>query len=170
MNFKHCVFTLVIVMAVTGCASEKNSAQTKLRGLWKLDKYESLDTTTGIWQNTQSRLNYTGYIVYDGWGHMSTQIQPQGFYHAETMNNPDSLDADKTTRLLKLELSSFCYFANYKLSGNGKTIEHVKLSSNIPKEINTTVKRMLAFSGDTLILTAFEPIAGLKTRLRWVKQ
>jgi hypothetical protein len=61
---------------------------------------------------------------------------------------------------LKFLTASFEYFANCKITEQGNSIEHYKLSSNNPKEWGTTVKRDFEFMGDTLILTSNELIGG----------
>lgn len=141
----------------------------KFTGMWKLDKYESFDSASGIWQNMESRNGYTGYIIYDGMGHVGVQLIPPGLKNFDSNKNIDSLNKKELKQTLQLYLSSFDYFGNCKVIPNQNLIEHHKLSSNHPEELGTTISRHFEFKSDTLILTASELINGHKTRLRWVK-
>ena len=137
-------------------------------GIWKLDKYESFDAATHSWKDAQNRQGYTGFLLYDGMGHMGVQLLPPGFKDFDNSNSIDSLTNDELKKRLQLHSSIFAYFANCDISKD--TIEHHKLLSNNPAERGTTVKRNFEFKGDTLLLTAVEAIGGLQSRLRWVKQ
>ena len=142
---------------------------TKFTGMWKLVKYESVDSSTGKWYDTPSRIGYSGYIMYDGKGHMGVQLLPPGYKELNMTNSIDSLNSDELQRIVHLYSRSFEYFANCNINIADSSIEHHRVSSNNPKEWGTTLIRKFDFRGDTLILTAKELIGGLKTRLRWVK-
>lgn len=161
---------LILLMAFIsgGCRDNSPTEMQKFQGMWKLDKYESLDPSRGVWFDTPNRIGYSGYILYDGVGHMGVQLLPPDFKEVDHRNSLDSLGADELRKTLKLQTSSFSYFANCNII-NANTIQHHRISSNHPDEWGTTITRTFEFRGDTLVLTANELIGGLKTRLRWVK-
>lgn len=141
----------------------------KFTGMWKLDKYESFDSTSGKWYNTPSRVGYSGYILYDGKGHMGVQLLPPTFKDVDNNKNIDTLNDKDLKKDLKLYSTSFAYFAGCNIKKEENLIEHHIVSSNNPEDWGTTVKRTFEFKGDTLILTATELIGGRKTRLRWLR-
>ncbi|MBS1600779.1 MAG: lipocalin-like domain-containing protein [Bacteroidetes bacterium] len=166
---KYLLSGFFLMSTLIQCSSNRSDTMEKFRGMWKLDKYESYDSATNSWLPSLNRQGYTGYILYDGIGHMGVQLIPPGFSDFDADKPIDSLDAKEQTRILKLQLRSFIYFADAKIIEKENSIEHHKLLSNDPIEWGTTSTRNFEFRGDTLILTAKELIAGLKTRLRWVK-
>jgi len=141
----------------------------KFTGMWKLDKYESFDSASGKWHDAPSRVGYSGYILYDGKGHMGVQLLPPAFKDVDNTKNIDTLDDKELKKDLKLYSASFEYFANCNIKKEPNSIEHHIVTSNNPEDWGTTVKRNFEFKGDTLILTANELIGGHKTRLRWIK-
>jgi Lipocalin-like domain len=159
---------LICMSIVAGCRDRSKNSMTAMRGMWKLDKYESLDSLSGKWHDTPGRIGYTGYILYDGIGHMGVQLLPPGFKDVSNVESIDSIPNEELKKLVKLHKSSFSYFATCNIS-EGNTMEHHRISSNNPREWGTTIRRDFEFNGDTLILTAHELIGGLKTRLRWIK-
>jgi Lipocalin-like domain len=161
-----CIITLH-VFVFSSCANVSQNSMSKFTGMWKLDKYESFDSTSGQWHDSPNRMGYTGYILYDGIGHMGVQLLPPGFKDVDK-TNIDSASNDELRKTLQLQVGSFSYLGNCNMTDSG-IIEHHRLSSNHPKEWGTTIKRSFEFKGDTLILTANELIGGLKTRLRWIK-
>jgi len=162
---------LLIIVTTTFCqCKHPRPASSRLRGLWKLDKYESQDSVSGLWHAAANRIGYSGYILYDGIGHMAVQLLPPGFESKNNEIDLDSSSCEEIKPLLELQLKSYSYFANYKMPSSENEIEHDRISSNHSREIGVKVERLFEFRGDTLILTAREPIAGLKTRLRWVRQ
>jgi Lipocalin-like domain len=161
-----CRITL-LVFVFSSCANVSQNRMRPFTGMWKLDRYESLDTSSGQWYDTPNRIGYSGYILYDGIGHMSVQLLPPGYKDVDS-KSIDSAGNDDLRKVLQLQSGSFSYFANCNIT-DSKTIEHHRISSNHPKEWGTTLKRSFEFKGDTLILTANELIGGLKTRLRWIK-
>ena len=140
----------------------------KFAGMWKLDKYESFDSASGKWHDAPSRVGYSGYILYDGKGHMGVQLLPPEFKNVFNNKNTDTSDVQELKKDLRLYSASFEYFANCDIKKEN-LIEHHIISSSHPEEWGTTVKRNFEFKGDTLILTANELIGGRKTRLRWIK-
>jgi Lipocalin-like domain len=163
------IFGITMLLIISSCQVNQQNDMKKFTGMWKLDKYESLDTITSKWYPSPKRVGYTGYILYDGMGHMAAQLLPPGFKDFDNSKNIDSLNNMELKKIVNNYYSSFDYVATCKITDDGKSIEHYKLSSNNPKEWGTSVKRDIEFKGDTLILTAKELIGSLKTRLRWVK-
>lgn len=167
MKCQNLLFGLVTIIAISGCSDQRTMS--RFRGMWKLDRYESYNPATKRWYPTPGRVDYSGYIIYDGLGHMGVQLIPPGFRTFDAGKNVDSLSNAEAKRILRLQLSSFSYFANCDISKGDTSIEHHKISSNDPAEVGTIVRRNFEFRGDTLILTANELINGLKTRLRWLR-
>jgi hypothetical protein len=159
---------ITLVMLVSSCSNNSERAMEKFRGMWKLDKYESLDSASGKWKDSPNRIGYTGYILYDGIGHMGVQLLPPEFKNVDNNKSIDSLGIEELRKTLRLHTTSFSYFAVCDVA-DANSIQHHRLSSNNPKEWGTTTTRTFEFKGDTLILTANELIAGFKTRLRWIK-
>ncbi len=168
MMLKFLVFILAVA-SFHACRSYPYQSLSAFQGLWKLDKYESFDSLTGIWFETPTRMGYTGFILYDGQGHMGVELLPPNFRNIESLPRADSTNTKMLYLALALYSSSFEYFGFCSLSQHPALIEHHIISSNHPSEVGTTVKRAFAFRGDTLILTAQERIGGLITRLRWIK-
>jgi hypothetical protein len=140
----------------------------RFRGMWRLDKFESLDSVSNKWVDDTTFIGYTGYILYDGEGHMGVHLTPKGYKNFNSAKNIDSLNMDELKVLAKFYQSNFVYFGDYSFL-NDSIIEHKRLSATEPKNWGTTLTRKFYFNKDTLILTAYEKIRGQKTRLRWVK-
>jgi hypothetical protein len=135
--------------------------------MWRLDKFESLDSLSNRWTDDSTRVGWSGYILYDGQGHMGVHLIPNGYKDFDSKKNIDSLSDDDLKELTKFYKSNFVYFANYNI--NGTVIDHQRLTATEPGNWGTTLTRDFDFKGDTLILTAHEKIAGQKLRLRWIK-
>lgn len=163
------IYSLVVgLLIINSCNVNQQNPMGKFTGMWKLDKYESFDSANGVWRDAPNRIGYSGYIIYDGVGHMGVQLFPPGYKEAGTNKKIDSLNNEELKKILKIHAATFSYFANCDIT-NGNSIEHHRVSSLEPKEWGTTLKRNFEFKNDTLILTAKELIEGFKVRLRWVK-
>jgi len=167
MNYLIISFAVLFVFAFSSCTQKEESVQTKFLGTWKLDKVETLNNSTGEWEYDSTFTGWTGYITYDGSGHMGVQMTPKGYKDYNANNNPDSLNIKELKDLVKFYQSNWVYFASYKITGN--TIEHLRMSATEPKNWGTTLTRDFEFKGDTLILTAHEIVGGKKSRLFWEK-
>ncbi len=153
---------------MSSCTTIRQSSSTeKFKGMWRLDKFETLDSLTGNWNIDSARMGYTGYILYDGLGHMSVEQNPPGYSRFTINKSIDSLDKEDLKKVAKLYRSNYTYTGNYTIEG--KTITHKRLSATNPKDWNTALKRDFEFRGDTLILTTQEKINGTKLRIRWIK-
>lgn len=168
MRVKKLLFWTIFLFASAGCnVQHQLAAPKKFQGMWKLDKFEIVDTTNGNWITDTTRIGYTGYILYDGQGHMAVQQTPKGYSDFDTNKNIDSLNIQELKKLAKFYRSNFVYFANYKIDST--VINHKRLSATNPKDWGTTLTRDFEFKGDTLILTAHEKINNTKFRIRWIR-
>jgi len=170
MRIERLIFGLASLLIISSCSNTRSSSLEKFKGMWRLDKYEAFDSATGIWHDAPKRIGYSGYILYDGAGHVGVQLMPPGFKKLNNDKRIDSLNTDELREMTTLQSKCFVYFADCKISDGQNIIEHHIQLSNHPDEIGTIVKRSFEFSGDTLILTANELIGGSKMRLRWIKQ
>ena len=168
MKINKFIFFIILSLMAVCCINKKGpNMEDKLRGMWKLEKFESYDSISRKWGNDVTRLGYTGYILYDGLGHMAVHLLPKAYSDFDSNNKLDSLSLEELKNLTKIYMSNYVYFANYKVE-NG-AVYHSKLSATNPKDKGTVAIRDLEFIGDTLILKPKEKINGLKLRLRWVK-
>ncbi|HEY5125386.1 MAG TPA: lipocalin-like domain-containing protein [Ignavibacteria bacterium] len=167
MKFSKLLFALFMLLPFSACRNKVQTNESKLSGMWRLDKIESLDNVSGKWIYDSTFTGWTGYIIYDGQGHMGVQITPKGYKEFDADKNTDSLDNKGLKELIKFYKSSWVYFADYKITNN--TIEHKRLSATEPKNWGTILTRDFEFRNDTLILTAHEIVGGKKSRLWWIK-
>jgi hypothetical protein len=167
MNKIKTTFGLILLAIIYSCSTKTQQADNKFDGMWRLDKFESLDSLSNRWTDDSTRVGWSGYILYDGQGHMGVHLIPNGYKDFDSKKNIDSLSDDDLKELTKFYKSNFVYFANYNI--NGTVIDHQRLTATEPGNWGTTLTRDFDFKGDTLILTAHEKIAGQKLRLRWIK-
>ncbi len=160
------ILGILAIATLYGCSTKKKS-DNKFEGMWTLDKFESFDSVANRWKDASTLAGWSGYILYDGQGHMGVHLIPKGYKDFDTKKNLDSLSHDDLLELVKFYKSNFVYFANYNISGT--TIEHKRLTDTEPGNWGTTLTRDFDFKGDTLILTAHENIGGQQLRLRWIK-
>jgi hypothetical protein len=161
------ILGLITLVTIYGCNTKTPQEDSKFHGMWRLDKFESLDSLTNTWSAYPPLVGAGGYILYDGQGHMGVHLFPEGYEDFDTNKNIDSLNHDDLKELAKFYKSNFVYFADYNL--NGKIIDHNRLTATEPGNWGTTLTRDFDFKGDTLILTAHENIGGQILRLRWIK-
>jgi len=131
------------------CSKKTNELKTfdPFYGMWKMDKHEVRDSVTNRWSVDSTRIVISGYVVYDGKGHMGVQqLKAPG---DSSENNIDIV-----------------YFGTYVINTAEKSIAHTKLTSSFD-DVGATVKRNFEFIGDTLILTPHESEGEL--RIRWIK-
>jgi hypothetical protein len=167
MKLSKLLFGLFMLWTISGCRNEEHNIDYKFHGMWRLDKIESIDKESGNWTYDSTFTGWTGFILYDGNGHMGTQITPKGYKDFDANKNIDSINIEDLKELVKFYQSNFVYFANYKI--NNGTIEHERLSATNPKDWGSVLTRDFEFRKDTLILTPHENIWGKKARLWWVK-
>jgi hypothetical protein len=171
-------FILFIISAMFfGCSNRTNTGRNEqLKGMYKLYNIQVQDSA-GLWQDEWAS-DGTGYIIYDGLGHMSVQITPKGYKKFQWLSesesiNPkkvkrtiDSMTVDELKAALNEFVSNYVYVANYSVSDSADVVTHNRLSHTIPSSWNTTVKRRFILKGDTLELH----VDADKRRLKWIKQ
>jgi len=155
---------------------EPTNRNEQLAGMYKLHSIQVQDSA-GVYHDEWAT-NGTGYIVYDGKGHMAVEITPKGYEQFKWLNEKESINPEKVKakidRLsvdeLKAALTEFeanyVYVANYSVDDSANVVTHNRLSGTIPALWNTTVKRRFIFRGDTLELNNDAD----KRRLIWIKQ
>ncbi|MEO6305265.1 MAG: lipocalin-like domain-containing protein [Bacteroidia bacterium] len=165
MKFYSILFSALLLLLSINCNGQKNvSANEQFKGLWILDKYESYDTISGKWSTEHGRMGYTGYILFDGLGHMAIQITPADYNEFNLNKKADSVGMKIVVDYYN---NNLIYFADYKVEGNG--IEHKILSSTNPESIGAILKRDFEFKGKALFLTPKNKLNGSKIRMKWVK-
>jgi hypothetical protein len=127
--------------------------------MYKLYIAEIQDSTEA-WQEDPWTKGGTGYIVYDGLGHMAVQITPKGYNDFIWMTEKESVSRErvqkKTDSMSVADLksavmefsSSYVYIANYVVEDTAQVVQHHRVSSSIPSVWGTTVRRVFTFSGD----------------------
>lgn len=124
---------LLTLVMIYSCNSKTSNADSKFDGMWRLDKFESFDSLTNSWSAYPPMAGVTGYIIYDGQGHMGVHLIPKGYKDFSTNQNIDSLQNDDLKELTKFYKSNFVYFANYNI--NGTTIDHDRLTATEPAKL-----------------------------------
>ena len=144
---KNSYIHLALLLSLVCCQKKNNTASDQFHGMWKMDKHEILDSATGRWLLDSTRIGITGYVIYDGKGHMGVQqLKAPG---DSSENNIDIV-----------------YFCTYTINESEKFVAHTKLTSTFD-DVGTTVKRGFEFIGDTLILTPHEAEGAI--RIRWIR-
>ena len=166
MTFLKLTTPLLSLIIFFSCSTSE-TANEKFHGMWRLDKFEMFDSTKGIWIDDTLRTGWSGYILYDGKGHMGVHLVPAGYKDFNTNKNVDSLPPDELKQLMEFYRSNFVYFSNYELKDT--TIFHHRHSATEPQNWGNTLVRDFHFNNDTLILAAHENIGKSKLRLRWIK-
>jgi len=154
----------------------KTSRNELLKGMYKLYDIQVQDSY-GTWQDEWAS-DGTGYIIYDGIGHMAVQIMPKGYEQFKTLSEDESIDperlkakidsmpADHLKTALEEFISNYVYAGNYSVSDSADVVTHYRLTHTIPSAWNTTVRRRFIFKGDTLEL--YNDVD--RRRLKWIKQ
>jgi hypothetical protein len=149
---------------LSGCFSTSiRNGSDEFAGLWSLYKVEKKDSSDN-WIEDGWMKNGTGYILYDGKGHMAVQIAPKGYnsfsWLTERENTNDKLVRAKISSLTESELkgllinfsSELAYLATYIVNKDSNTIEHSRIVHSNPSAWSTKVIRRFRVSGDTLLL------------------
>jgi len=144
--------------------------------MYKLSGIQVQDST-GQWHEEWAS-DGTGYIIYDGIGHMAVQIMPKGYERFETLSedesiNPakvkaavDSMPVDQLKASFEEFVANYVYAGDYSVSDSADVVTHHRLIHTIPSAWNTIVQRRFIFKGDTLEL--YNDLD--KRRLEWIKQ
>jgi hypothetical protein len=169
---------LFIPILLSACMDKPAfSPNEQLAGMYKLYSIEVQDSA-GIYHHEWAS-DGTGYIIYDGKGHMAVHITPKDYNgykwvlsENETLDPAkvkakiDSMTVDELKAALQEFVSNYVYVANYSVSDSAGIVVHNRLSHTIPSSWNTTVKRRFIFRGDTLELHNDVD----KRRLIWIRQ
>jgi hypothetical protein len=169
---------LFITLLLLGCMEQpKTDRNEQLAGMYKLYSIQVQDSA-GVYHDEWAS-DGTGYIVYDGKGHMAVHITPKAYkeykwvlsenetlYPEKIKAKMDSMTVDELKAAVEEFASNYVYVANYSLSDSENVVTHHRLSHTIPSSWNTTVKRRFIFHGDTLELHNDAD----KRRLIWIKQ
>ena len=169
---------LIIGLSLSNCTGNNTkNRKSQLAGMYELHIAENQDSN-GVWHEDPWTKGGTGYIVYDGLGHMAVQITPEGYKGFDWLSEKesiisdrvqekvDSMSIDELKAAVKEFSSSYVYIANYTIEDTADIVQHHRISSSIPSVWGTTVRRAFTFSGDTLILR----ILNGNRRLKWLKQ
>ena len=169
------LITSVLISACTG--KSKPNRTNQLAGMYKLCIAENADSN-GVWHEDPWTKGGTGYIVYDGLGHMAVQITRKGYndykwlpeeesLRDEKINQKlDSMSTDELKAAVRAFSSSYVYAGNYTIEDTADVVKHERLSSSIHSPLGSTVRRAFSFSGDTIILRVLNG----NRRLKWIKQ
>jgi lipocalin-like protein len=171
------LFALSLSFLVSGCMNEtKPGRNAMLKGMYKLYNIQVQDSS-GKWQDEWASKG-TGYIIYDGVGHMAVHITPKGYEEFKTLSENESIDhgklkaridsmpADELKASLEEFVSNYVYAGNYSISDSADIVTHYRLTHTIPSAWNTTVQRRFIFKDDTLEL--YNDVD--RRRLKWIKQ
>lgn len=170
--------SLFLLVLLSACADKsKPSRNALLAGMYKLYIAENADSN-GVWHEDPWTKGGTGYIVYDGMGHMAVHITRQGYNDFKWLPEEESLRDEKinqkldsmSTEELKAAVrafsSSYVYVGNYSIEDTIDVVKHHRLSTSIHSPVGSTVRRGFTFSGDTIILRVLNG----NRRLKWIKQ
>jgi hypothetical protein len=173
------LFTLIAaIIFLNACTNNSPTNRVaQLAGMYKLYLMENQDSL-GFWHQDKWAKDGTGYIVYDGKGHMAVQITPKGYKDFKWMSEDETIDEkyvkEKMDSMSLAELknalaeftSNYVYVANYSVDDTADVVTHYRVSHTVPSAWNTSRKRKFSFSGDTLILQILDG----NRRLKWIKQ
>ena len=175
---KIAFYFLITFLFAISCSEKKTTDKRSLvTGMYKLYVSENQDSA-GNWHEDPWTKGGTGYIVYDGLGHMAVHITRQGYNDFEWLPEEESLQDEKvnqrldslSTEELKTAVrafaSSYVYAGNYFIDDTADVINHHRISTSIHSPVGSTVRRAFSFSGDTIILK----ILNGNRRLKWIKQ
>ena len=178
ISLNYIIIGLIFPVLVTACTNKtKTASHEQLAGMYKLHSIEVQDAA-GIYHHEWAS-DGTGYIIYDGLGHMAVHITPKTYsdykwvlsesetlYPEKIKAKLDSMSVDELKAAVTEFVSNYVYVANYSVSDSENVVTHHRLSHTIPSSWNTTVKRRFIFRGDTLELHNDAD----KRRLIWIKQ
>ncbi len=169
------LITSVLISACTGKSKPNRNEQ--LAGMYKLYIAENADSN-GVWREDPWTKGGTGYIVYDGMGHMAVHITRQGYndftwlpeeesLRPERVNQKlDSMSTEELKATVRAFSSSYVYVGNYTIEDTIEVVKHHRISTSIHSPLGSIVRRAFAFSGDTIILRVLNG----NRRLKWIKQ
>lgn len=177
MNSTSAFLFLIIVFLISCSENKTFDKRSRLAGMYKLYIAENVDSN-GIWHEDPWTKGGTGYILYDGMGHMAVHITRKGYndYHwlpeeeslrDEKINQKiDSMSTDELKDAVRAFASSYVYAGNYTIDDTADIINHERISTSIHSPVGSTVRRAFTFSGDTIILRVLNG----NRRLKWIRQ
>ncbi len=179
MSVPRYVFLLLsLYMLASGCSENKPiDKRARLAGMYKLYIAENADSN-GVWHEDPWTKGGTGYIVYDGLGHMAVQINREGYNNYQWLPEEESLRDEKINAKLdsmsvedlkagvRAFSGSYVYVGNYTIEDTADVVKHERLLTTIHSPVGSTVRRAFTFSGDTIILRVLNG----NRRLKWIKQ
>ena len=169
---------LIILVLISACTDKsKPNRNAQLAGMYKLYIAENADSN-GVWHEDPWTKGGTGYIVYDGLGHMAVHITRQGYndfkwlpeeesLRLERINQKlDSMSTEELKAAVRAFSSSYVYVGNYTVEDTIDVVQHHRISTSIHSPLGSIVRRAFTFSGDTIILRVLNG----NRRLKWIKQ
>lgn len=149
---------------LNACSNKTPEHKNSILGLWQLVDMQEQDLSTGKWHDYVKKMQ--GFLLYDNDGHMSLHMTIADYEKTDLIFHDlkDSASIDE----LKHRSMSYNYMALYEIDHEKNIITHHRISHSNPMEWNTSVKRGMSFSSDTLILTTLDRDAG-KIRVKWIK-
>jgi len=172
------IILLSISVVIISCNGKKKPGRiVQLAGMYKLYIAENADSN-GVWHEDPWTKEGTGYIVYDGLGHMAVHITRKGYNDYKWLPEEESLLDEKinqkldsmSTEELKAAVrafsSSYVYAGNYTIEDTADVVKHERISTSIHSPLGSIVRRAFTFSGDTIILRVLNG----NRRLKWIKQ
>jgi hypothetical protein len=173
------IFILFVIPVLLFACMDKSKVNRNalLAGMYKLYIAENADSN-GVWHEDPWTKGGTGYIVYDGMGHMAVHITRQGYndfkwlpeeesLRPERINQKlDSMSTEELKAAVRAFSSSYVYAGNYTVEDSIDVVKHYRMSTSIHSPAGSTVRRAFAFSGDTIILRVLNG----NRRLKWIKE
>jgi hypothetical protein len=169
---------MVLGVLISGCKDIKPvDKRSQLAGMYKLYVAENADSN-GVWHEDPWTKDGTGYIVYDGLGHMAVQINRKGYndypwlpeeesLRDEKINQKlDNMSVDELKDAVRAFSGSYVYTGNYSIEDTVDVVKHERISTTIHSPLGSTVRRAFTFSGDTIILH----VLNANRRLKWIRQ
>lgn len=165
-----------ILLAACG-ESKPVDKRARLAGMYKLYISENQDSN-GVWHEDPWTKGGTGYIVYDGMGHMAVHITRAGYNNYawlpeeqslrdEYVNQKlDSMSTEELKEAVRAFSSSYVYVGNYTIEDTIDVVKHERISTSLHAPLGSTVRRAFTFSGDTIILQILDG----NRRLKWIRQ
>jgi len=166
------------LLALCACKeTDPTDKRSRLQGMYKLYISEKQDSN-GVWHEDPWTKGGTGYIVYDGKGHMAVHITREGYNNFQWLPEEqslqdefvnkklDSMSNEELKNAVRAFAASYVYAGNYTIEDTADVVKHERISTSIHSPVGSTVRRFFTLSGDTVILH----VLGGNRRLKWVKQ
>jgi hypothetical protein len=158
------LFISLFTLIIGACSNKTPEDEHSIIGLWRLVGMQEQNHLSGKWNDYGKKMQ--GFLLYDAKGHMSLHMTIEDYEKTNLIFHDlkDSVSIDE----LKHRSMSYNYMAQYEIDHDKHIITHHRISHSNPTEWNTSVKREMIFSSDTLILTTLDRDAG-KIRVKWLR-